>query len=321
MPTTNSMSEEASRGKRLALVIGVNQTNDPLLAPLRSAVADAEAMTKVLQEACGFELLMPPLLNTQATTDAIRKAIKKLAHDRTNNDFLLLYFSGHAQLMEMEAGQTTVYLGSFDFDGSDVRYEDGEKFEYDANAHLSFHWLRDKLFEGTRAGRMLLILDCCYAGNMGLMAPDHYLEELQKRISYDFEAPGKRSRALPDGLRLALTATSHNQVANEDDGHGVMTSFLLSALRGEITDVLEVEQSGALSLQRLHRYLEVVMQPYHQHPSVSGNFASRSCILVYYPERAAQVRRALKYVVGAERPQNFIPFLRDPSFQPRPGEF
>jgi WD40 repeat protein len=321
VPTTNSPPEEASREKRLALVIGVNQTNDPLLAPLRSAVADAEAMAKVLQETCGFELFIPPLLNAQATSDAIRKAIKQLAKDRTDNDFLLLYFSGHAQLMEMEAGQTTVYLGSFDFDGSDVRYEDGEKFAYDENAHLSFHWLRDKLFEGTRAGRMLLILDCCYAGNMGLMAPDHYLEELQKRISYDFEAPGNRSHALPDGLRLALTATGHNQVAQEDDGHGVMTSFLLSALRGEITDVLEVEQSGALSLQRLHRYLEVVMKPYHQHPSVSGNFASRSCILAYYPERAAQVRRALKYIVGAERPQNVIPFLRDPYFQPRPGEF
>lgn len=45
-------------------------------------------------------------------------------------------------------------------------------------------WLRDKLYIPTAAGKVLLILDCCYAGNMGPSAPDPYLEKLKERIKF-----------------------------------------------------------------------------------------------------------------------------------------
>jgi uncharacterized caspase-like protein len=58
-------------------------------------VADAEAMAEVLQQRCDFELFKPPLLDTQATSDIVRKAVLQLARDRTQEDMILLYFSGH----------------------------------------------------------------------------------------------------------------------------------------------------------------------------------------------------------------------------------
>jgi hypothetical protein len=112
---------------------------------------------------------------------------------------------------------------------------------------------------------------------MGLTAPDHYLKELQQRIAYYFEAPGSESQSRSGCLRLALTATGHYTSAFEGKEHGLMTGLLLSTLSGEIDEVLEIEQQGQISLQRLHRYLELKM-PLEQPPSLTGDFAGRSCI-------------------------------------------
>jgi hypothetical protein len=66
-------------GKRLALVVGVNNVPKSLLPPLQSACRDAEAVAHVLETYCHFTLLEPPLLEEQASSAAIKKAILDLA--------------------------------------------------------------------------------------------------------------------------------------------------------------------------------------------------------------------------------------------------
>jgi hypothetical protein len=99
-----------------------------------------------------------------------------------------------------------------------------------------------------------------------------------------------------------------------------MTGLLLPALRGEVDAILETEVQGQVSLQRLHRYLELTM-PSEQRPSLSGDYAGRECILASYPERAEQLRRRPSRPLDADRPRNYLPFPRNLLFQPRPGEF
>ena len=303
LPTALGVLE---KGKRLALVIGVNRAPDSFSASLEYADADAEAMAHVLKNYCHFELLMPPLVNEQADSQAVKEAVRTLARDRTDDDFLLLYFSGHGFPMTIEAGRQDIYLVTSNFSQIGVRE--------DENAHFSMRWLRDKFYIPTQAGRVLIVLDCCYAGDYGRTAPDPYLEELKKRINYYFGPPGEESGALSGGARLALTATGHNSPATEKDGHGPLTYWLLPALRGEVDAVIEVENQGAVSLQRLHRYLEITMSP-ELKPSISGDYAGRSYVLVSYAARAAQLRTKLL------RPRDYIPFPRNRLFYPRPGEF
>jgi hypothetical protein len=312
MFNSTDISDVAKKGRRIALVIGVNGAPNSQLPPLNHATADAGAMAEVLQQHCNFELLEPPLLNEQATSDRVKDAVRRLARNRSADDFLLLYFSGHGQPMFIEAERRDIYLATSNFSELDV--------EEDEAAHFSMRWLRDKLYLPTKAGRVLLILDCCYAGDIDRTASDPYLEELQQRINYYFGRPGSASEARQGGLRLALTATGHNSKALEKDGHGLMTGLLLPALRGEVNAVLEVENQGQVSIQRVHRYLEITM-PLEQKPSLSGDFAGRSCILASYPERADELRRKGAHRVVNERPTSYIPFPRNPLFQPRPGEF
>jgi hypothetical protein len=297
------------QGKRLALVIGVNRAPNSFSAPLKYADADAEAMANVLKNYCHFELLMPPLVNEQANSERVKDAVRTLARDRTDDDFLLLYFSGHGFPMTIEAGRQDIYLVTSNFSQIDVKE--------DENAHFSMRWLRDKFYIPTQAGRVLIILDCCYAGDFSRTAQDPYLEDLKKRINYYFGPPGEESGALSGGARLALTATGHNSSAMEKDGYGPLTYWLLPALRGEVDAVIEVENQGSVSLQRLHRYLEITMSP-ELNPSISGDYAGRPYILASYPERAAQLRNKLS---GECRPRDYIPFPPNPLFQPRPGEF
>ncbi|MFL5625950.1 MAG: caspase family protein, partial [Ktedonobacteraceae bacterium] len=311
MSISTSDVKAPEEGRRLALIVGVNHAPNSLLPPLQHAVADAEAMADVLKTHCRFELLEESsLIDENATSDKVKDAVRRLARNRTGDDFLLLYFSGHGQPMTVEADQQDVYFVTSNFSEIDV--------EEDENAHISMSWLRDKLYIPTQAGRVLLILDCCYAGDIGRAAPDPYLDELKERINYYFGVPGAASGAHQGGLRLALTATGHGAKATEKDGSGQMTGLLLSALSGKVDDVLGNE--GQVSLQRLFEYLQNAM-PSEQPPSLSGDFAGRPCILTSYPERATELREKGTHHNLKERPDNYIPFFRVRQFQERPGEF
>ena len=307
---TSNSARRATEGKRLALVIGVNSAPGYRNSVLLHAANSTVAMAEVLHQNCRFELLQSPLLNEQATSENVKKAILDLAWNRGDDDFLLLYFCGHGQPMIIEAQRRDVYLVTHNFRESEV--------EQDKSLHFSMRWLRDKLYVPTQAGRMLLILDCCYAGDFGEMAPDPYLVDLQDRIYYYFGAPSKDSGARSGGLRWVLASTGPNAESYEKDGYGLMTGLLLPALRGEVDDV--IEEQGDVSIQGLHRYLENSM-PRKQQPSLSGNSASRDCILARYPERAIELRRKRNHTIVDKRPRNYIPSYHNPLFQERPGEF
>lgn len=299
-----------SKGKRLALVVGVNVAPEYGKPALQYASNDAMALAQILEKYCGFELLEPPMLNEMATSDRVKDSVRGLARDRTDEDFLLMYFSGHGQPMEIEIDERDIYLVTSNFKERDV--------EEDNYSHLSMSWIRDKLYIPTAAGRVLLILDCCYAGEMGRTAPDPYLEGLRKRINYYFGAPGRDSGARSGGLRLSLAATRHNEKAGELKGHSLMMSLVLPVLRGEVKGV--IEDQGEISIQGLHRYLERRM-PTKQKPSLSGDTAGRDCILACYPEFANKLRDKGIHPIAVKRPRTYISYPLDPLFQERPGEF
>jgi len=308
MPDEKHVGGTIGGGKRLALVVGVNSAPKSLLPPLQSACRDAEAIAQVLEMHCHFTLLEPPLLEKQATSAVIKKATLDLMDHSEADDFLLFYFSGHGQPMDVEAGRNEVYLGTYDFAEKQV--------ERDETLHLSLSWLRDKLFQRVEAEKVLLVLDCCYAGAVGRGGPDPYLEELQQRISYYFGRPGATTGAPPGGLRRALTAAGYNLRAQESQAHGRMTEFLLPALRGEIPEALT--PTKRLSLSSLDAYLKESFEPPPK-PALSGDDAGKDCVLATFA--VSQSDPMLPKVMSADRPVNYLPFLPNPYFQPRPGEF
>jgi len=268
------------------------------------AEKDAEDMAYLLkQPECNFTLLMPVFTGEKATSGSIKQGIVELIKKRKKEDFLLFYYAGHAIPIEND-----IYFITYDFREENV--------EFDPDFYLSMRWLWKVLYQSAGAGRVLLILDCCYAGNMVETKEDPFKIDLRKL--FDEWNTGSNGKDPKNCLRLILTATGYNIQAQEQDGHGLMTGFLLKALRGEVHEVLD--EGGHVDIRHLHMYLQKKMPKEHA-PDLSGKFGPYHCILASYPERAAQLRSGHERIRGAERPQSYIPFPRNPLFQPRPGEF
>lgn len=299
--------------RRLALVVGVNAAPDARALALRQelkAINDAEQMARVLAGKCGFELLRPALLAAEARSENVKRALLELASQRTGDDFLLFYFSGHGQIVRRD-GQNDVYLVTHNFNEREA--------DADENMHLSMRWLQKQLYHSPSAGKVLLILDCCYAGEMGRTASSPDLDELQVRLQYYFGAPGGASGSRAKGLRLALTATGHMQLAHDKDDHGLMTGLLLPALEGKVDQVIDLNNRGAVPLQLIHTYLQREM-PKIQNPSVAGDYAGKECILTQYEQRAEELLHERQAASQHNRPDVYLPFAHNPLFQPRPDE-
>ena len=101
-------------------------------------------MAEVLRDSCVFELFQPPLLGEHATSDHVKSAVLALAHERSENGFLLFYFSRHGQPMTVGGDQPDIYLATHNFSEWEA--------EEDETLHFSMRWLQNKLYIPTQAG-------------------------------------------------------------------------------------------------------------------------------------------------------------------------
>ena len=224
VPFEDSVTENVvstNKTNKLALVIGVNNSIFPNTRELlQHAEQDASDMAWMLRgNACGFQLTGPVLRGVDAKTWEVQQAIVDLAERGTKEDFLLFYFSGHAQPIEAPGGHRDIYLVTHNFKENDIKLS--------PTMHISMRWLREMLYDKTQAGAVLLILDCCYAGNIIRSEADPYRIDLGKLIEDWLEEPSSGVRK--DYPRAMLTATGYNVTAQEKDGHGLMTHWILRA--------------------------------------------------------------------------------------------
>ncbi len=275
----NPPSGPPESGRNLALVVGVNYApkaqDSSLKEPhLQHATEDAEGMANALEEYGQFELLHPPFLNGQANSGDIQDEILLLEQQSTKDDCLLFYFSGHGYpLILHNSGSAEVFLVTWDF-SEDITKKIPDR-------RLSLSWLRDNLFCSRRAGKVVIILDCCYAGHMG---------RIQESIRHYMGAPNEASGSLSGGARQALAATGHTQTTKEHRGHGLMTFYLLPALGGKVDEV--ITGKGDVTLSSIHAYLERKM-PAGKLPSLTGDNAGQKIVL-------AQHNKALRWQRGSQ---------------------
>ena len=193
------------------LFIGINRYASGDIDNLASAVRDARALHALFSDNLGGTTKL--LTDSDATTDRIRNELLDLQKNATDQDVVVISYSGH--------GSDTHEVVTFDTDVYDLP----------ATA-LSLDELTE-LVSGISAKHLLVILDCCFSGGAGAKV---------------LHAP-KRSRGASGGVpssteallnrvagtgRLLLTAATADQAAWEDPrlGHGYLTYYLVQALLG-----------------------------------------------------------------------------------------
>ncbi len=235
-PIPGTLTASGARGARSALIVANDAYDDPKLAQLRAPAADAEALARVLSDAeiGGFKVEV--LANEPSSV--LRVRVSEFFDDRQPEDFLLLHFSCHG--WKDNKGQ--LYFATSD---TNVR-------RVDATA-ISASFVKNQI-EESRAKRVVLLLDCCYAGafTRGATPRAAGVVGIGERLGDDREL-----RAQGRGVAV-LTASDAMQYAYEGDNLTNKTepSFFTNALvKGLETGEADRDNDSTVSIDDLYDYV------------------------------------------------------------------
>ena len=185
-------------GRYHALVIGINAYES--LPRLETAINDARAIGKVLEEAYGYNVRL--LLD--ATRADIIRALDDYRKTLTDKDNLLIYYAGHGYL--------------------DTESDRGFWLPVDASGETQVSWLSNVTITDTlkaiEAKHAMLIVDSCYSGT------------LTRGLKVTLRGPEAEQRLLQKRVRVVLTSGGLEPVVDGGGGnHSVFAKAVLDALR------------------------------------------------------------------------------------------
>jgi formylglycine-generating enzyme required for sulfatase activity len=199
---------------RHALIIGIDEYENPGYPDLSYAVADAQGIAKVLVERFGFpEDRVRLILNEDASKNGIESALQDWACDESSigeQDLLVVFFAGH--------GTTRRYAGGTKAKGYLVPV-DGQVRPNGDRVWGSLVEMED--FENASelmpAKHVLFLLDCCFGGLV------------QSRATTPIAA------GLVNRARQIITAGGEDQAVADagGSGHSIFTQEVLDALNGD----------------------------------------------------------------------------------------
>ncbi len=240
----NVLDADGYRIDAHAVVIGINNYQDPQIPALRYAVADAQSMYDVLTDP-QIGRFRPTnvklMLDGQATYKRIKSEIGTMLPRRTDADSTVcIYFAGHGAPY-IDAKTTSrdgmeKYLIPYDADADDLRA-----------SGLSMETIQD-YFGYITSRQLIFFLDCCYSGGA--------------QNGRSFDLPGIATRAtlnddflesLASDARFVVTACGMNEVSLEttEIGHGLFSYFLVEGLKG----AADIDRDGLVTMDELYAYL------------------------------------------------------------------
>jgi hypothetical protein len=232
------VSELPARANRFALVIGVDQYDDPGIARLGGAANDARAIADALETFCGF----PPEQVFRLTSDgaerptrgAILKRLSNLRGVVPRDALLVVAFSGHG----IERGGKGYLLAADAQSLNDVALLE--------DTAVSTDRMRE-LIKATGVRQVIMLVDACRndpeAGRGGV---DNVMTETFGR-AFDF---GVRNKEVEAFVTLYASAVGEKAYENRTRGQGYFSEALVEALSGAAAN-----PKGEVTLDALLRYV------------------------------------------------------------------
>jgi len=220
---------------KFALLIGVSEYSegeDPLSA-LPAALNDVRRLAEVLEDPNIGEFDQVLSLENPSG-EQMRSAIETFFTDRTVDDLVLLYFSGHG---------ITDQQGQFFF-STPKTYKNKKGFLVKSSAvpAQEVHgYMND-----CKSDRMVVILDCCHSGAFG-----DWISRDAGEIQFEPQLGGRG--------RVVLTASAAIDYSYERSGEelAVYTRYLIEGMRSGAADR---DEDGYVSVDELHDYVVEKLQ-------------------------------------------------------------
>ena len=252
---------------RRALIVGIDDYHQ---APLSGCVNDANSVATVLKKhgtgSPNFETRLVTSPSDSLTRKELRRAITELF--ATECDIALFFFSGHGFVRSGDGCIVT---------------KDAER---DDEGILMTEILG--LANKSPVKNRIVILDCCYSGNMGTPSTTE-----------------SGVAELAEGLTV-LTASRGSEVAVEQGGGGVFTSLVVAALQGGAADL-----RGHVTPGSIYAYVDQALGAWNQRPIFKTNVTQFTSLREVEPQVPLETLR--KLVEYFPKPQD--EYALDPSYE------
>ncbi|MFO8056813.1 MAG: caspase family protein [bacterium] len=271
--------DRAYAPQRLALVVGINQFQDPVWKDLEFAEKDARDMARKLRDPeIGYFDHVTLLTGPEKTTrQRIRQAFQKIENMNTSpDDIVIIYFSTHGTLARDKEHRLHQYLVTFD-----------TEFENVTQTALDLEKLI-RSFNNLTSERKVLMMASCHSGMGKSELPPEIREELEHTKSGFLVKPvefASRASVIIGACGWGETAREDSELKNDIYTH----FFLEGMIKGDRN------RDGAVSISEAHDYAQ--RQTYYFTHGEQRPFA-RSDILGADPViLSGKVRRQGKPVV------------------------
>jgi WD40 repeat protein len=225
------------KSRSWAVVIGINDYSKSKngFKRLPYAVNDAKAVKKFLINSLGFsENKIFSLYNGEATKKRIEQLLAEtLPKKVSEDDRIVIYFSGHGDQEQLRRGKKFGYLIPFD----------GNKNSLYPTC-ISVNQLQ-YFSEKNPAKQMLFILDSCFSGLAGVVKKGKIPKETRKQVEAFIKTEGRQ-------IMTAGGADETTVMSKEWNNHSVYTLYLLKGLRG----AADYNKDKVISIRELQVYLD-----------------------------------------------------------------
>jgi hypothetical protein len=216
------------QGKKRALLIGINEYDNPGFDKLNYAAEDANDIYRVLidKEIGGFDNEDVILLVNNPTRSDLEKNLSTILKKTQQDDFFLMYFAGHGKLDKS---------GKLCLATRDTEVENLRITSVPLDNIIG-------MIEETRCKNTVFIIDSCYSG----AAEESYRggAPVPNESFADFASgPGK--------IIISASQTFGGARERKDLGHGVFTHYLVKGLEGEADD----GEDPYISIDDLYKYI------------------------------------------------------------------
>ena len=253
---------------RSALIVASRRYRDPKLRQLRSPTHDAKALASVLGDPKIGAFDVDVSLDEPEHT--VRRKLAGFFKTRGRDDLLLLHFSCHG--VKDEDGN--LYFAT----------PDTELEHLDATA-VPAEFV-NRLMNRSPSRRIVLLLDCCYAGAFGKGALHRAGAGVELKERFDGRG------------RVVLTASNSMEYAFEGDtltGKGTPSVFTSALVTGLRTGEADTDHDGLVSIDELYDYLydRVREETPNQTPSKWAYDLQGDLVVARNPEGAVVTPAAL----------------------------
>jgi len=223
LPTPPDLAQ-AFAPRRVALLVGVDDYDDPSLGNLRFAAKDAEDLETVLADPA-LGAFSVRTLTARVTQAEFWDAFEDVTAELQPDDTFLLYVAGHGTLDMVPAapGQTVATAPRLYLMTSDAR------LDRPSGTGLALAEL-DRAVSALPAHRRVVVVDACYSGKgRSALAP----AAAEARASLRGPLPPPTLPASRYDVRLFAADVDHPALEAPELQHGIYSHFLVQGLKGE----------------------------------------------------------------------------------------